>query len=286
MIRELNVMMDHIEDHLKEDMTSLDIEGLVNIPDYHFKTVFYYLTGLSLVEYIRKRKLAQAYDDLANGARVTDIAYAYGYKSLDGFTRAFKREFDILPSEVFKSEIRISLPKMSFNITVEGGKTMEYKIVEKAEFYIAGVSKRVKLQFEGVNNEIVELAMSISEDQRAEMRRIINVDPLEIVNASYNSDSSFMKEEGYLTHMIGVLTDHEDIGEGLDKLYVKPSLWAVFPNEGPFPMTMQNTMAEVYSKWLPSSGYILEDQATFSFTRMDAEKENFAYSEIWIAVKK
>lgn len=33
---------------------------------------------------------------------------------------------------------------------------MEYKIIEKEAFYFAGVSKRVPLQFEGVNNEIVE----------------------------------------------------------------------------------------------------------------------------------
>ena len=42
---------------------------------------------------------------------------------------------------------------------------MEYKIVEKAAFTFADVSKRVQLQFEGVNNDILKLAQSIREEQ-------------------------------------------------------------------------------------------------------------------------
>ena len=39
---------------------------------------------------------------------------------------------------------------------------MEYKIIEKPAFTFAGVSKRVPLQFEGVNNAILKLAQSIN----------------------------------------------------------------------------------------------------------------------------
>ena len=42
---------------------------------------------------------------------------------------------------------------------------MEYKIVEKPAFTFADVSKRVQLQFEGVNNDILKLAQSITEEQ-------------------------------------------------------------------------------------------------------------------------
>jgi len=49
---------------------------------------------------------------------------------------------------------------------------MEYKIVEMPAFYLAGVSKRVPMQFEGVNQEIVKLAEGITEEQRKEMRSL------------------------------------------------------------------------------------------------------------------
>lgn len=163
---------------------------------------------------------------------------------------------------------------------------MEYKIIEKEAFYFAGVSKRVSLQFEGVNNEIVELAQSITDEQQKELHRLKNIEPNEIVNVSYDSDTDFLEEKGQLTHLIGVLTTHENISAQLDKVYVPASLWAVFPNDGPFPFTLQDTMARIYSEWLSTSDYELTSSLSFSFTKMNEHKKDHAYSEIWIPVKE
>lgn len=70
-----------------------------------------------------------------------------------------------MPSEIAKKGISKSFPKLSFYIDVRGGDSMDYKIVEMPAFKFAGVSKRVPMQFEGVNEAIVELARSITEEQ-------------------------------------------------------------------------------------------------------------------------
>lgn len=163
---------------------------------------------------------------------------------------------------------------------------MDYKIVEMPAFKLAGVSKRVPMQFKGVNNAIVELAKSITEEQRKAMRAIQNIEPYEIVNASYEHEHDFMKDEGELTHLIGVLTTEENISEILDVIEVPACTWAVFPNEGPFPETLQETYAKTYSEWLVVSDYEVIMAPVFSFTKMDEEKENYAYSEIWMPVRK
>lgn len=49
------------------------------------------------------------------------------------------------------------------------------------------------------------------------MHRLKNIEPNEIVNVSYDSDTDFLEEKGQLTHLIGVLTTHEDISAQLDK---------------------------------------------------------------------
>ena len=118
------------------------------------------------------------------------------------------------------------------------------------------------------------------------MHALQNMEPYEIVNASYDADADFIREEGYLTHMIGVLTTENNVSEHLDRITIDACTWAVFPNEGPFPATMQNTMAMIYSEWLPSSDYELIKAPTFSFTKHDEDKKDYAYSEIWIPVKK
>src|SRR5699024_9687852 len=199
--------------------------------------------------------------DLLNGERVTDVALKYGYQSVDGFTRAFKKWSGFLPS-------------------------MEFRIEEKSAFNLVGVSKRVPMQFEGVNNEIVKLAESITDEQKKEMHALQNIEPYEIVNASYEADAHFLKEEGDLTHLIGVLSTKEEVSDQLEKVPVKACTWAVFPNEGPFPTTLQETMAKTYAEWLPSSDYEVINAPHFSFTKMDEYKKDYAYSEVWIPVQK
>ena len=286
MLKELNQAIDYIENHLSEDLSLEDISNFIGISDYHFRKVFYYLSGLSLSEYIKYRKLSEANKDLLDGESVTDVAFKYGYQSIDGFTRAFKSWSGSLPSEVTKTGVSKSFPKLSFYIAVKGGKNMDYNIINMPAFKFAGVSKRVPMQFEGENNAIIELAQSITEEQRNEMHNLMNMDPKEIVNVSYEHDHNFMKDEGELTHLIGVLTSEKNVSNRLDVIEVPSYTWAVFPNEGPFPETLQNTYARIYSEWLPVSDYEVIQAPGFSFTKMAEEKENYAYSEVWMPVLK
>ncbi len=286
MIKELNHVIDYIEEHLTDDLPIETISEYAGVSDYHFRKVFFYLSGLTLSEYVKNRRLSEANKDLLNGEKVTDVAFKYGYQSMDGFTRAFKKWSGFLPSDVVKRGISKSFPKISFIITVKGGINMEFRIVDKPAFNLAGVSKRVPLQFEGVNNEIVKLAQSITDQQKEEMHSLQNIEPYEIVNASYDSDTNFLEEDGYLTHLIGVLTTEDHISDLLEKVPVKACTWAVFPNEGPFPFTLQDTMAKVYSEWLPTSDYEVINVPSFSFTKMDEHKKAYAYSEVWVPVQK
>ena len=286
MLQELNRAVEYIEAHLTDEISLEAIAGHVGVSDYHFRTVFFYLAGMTLGEYVKNRRLSEANRALLQGESVTDVAYKYGYQSLDGFARAFKKWSGLLPSDIAKKQVSKTLPKLSFIISVRGGSTMECKIVEKPAFYLAGVSRRVPMQFEGVNSAIVELAMSITEEQRAEMHALQNLEPRRVVNASYNADAKFLKEEGDLTHLIGVLTTEEAVSVRLEKIPVPACTWAVFPNEGPFPETLQTTMARIYAEWLPASDYEVLELPSFSFTMMDENKKEYAYSEVWTPVQK
>lgn len=286
MLKDLNKVIDYIEDHLTDDLSLEIISIYAGVSDYHFRKIFFYLSEMTLSEYIKNRKLSEASMNLLHGEKVTDVALKYGYQSIDGFTRAFKKWCGFLPSEVMKNGISKTFPKLSFIITVKGGINMEFRIEDKPAFNLVGVSKRIPMQFEGVNNEIVKLAQSITEEQRKEMHSLQNIEPYEIVNASYEADANFLKEEGDLTHLIGVLTTTNQVSDQLEKVPVDAYTWAIFPNEGPFPSTLQNTMAKVYSEWLLSSDYAVINAPTFSFTKMDRDKKDYAYSEVWIPVRK
>ncbi|MCM3439404.1 AraC family transcriptional regulator [Metabacillus halosaccharovorans] len=285
MLQEFNHLMDYIETHLTEEISGKDISKIVGMSDYHFKRMFSYMAGMSLNEYIKNRRLSVANVELINGEKVTDIAYKYGYQSLEGFSRAFREWSGFLPSEVSKNKIQKSFPKFTFFIDIKGGISMEFKIEKKEKFTIVGVSKRVPIQFEGENQAIIELARSITEQQRNEMHQLADLYPHQVLNVSYDFDDGFLEEKGSLTHMIGLATTKESPFDDLEQISIDESLWAIFPNQGPFPATLQETTAKIYSEWLPSSGYEVADLPGISFTKYNGTSEN-VYSEIWLPVKK
>src|SRR5699024_11574655 len=103
-------------------------------------------------------------NNLLNGYSVTYVAFKYRDQSVDVFSRAVKNWSGFLHSDVIKKGISRSYPKLSFIRTVKGGTSMEFRIEDKPAFNLAGVSKRVPMQFEGVNQEIEKLAESITNE--------------------------------------------------------------------------------------------------------------------------
>ena len=85
--------------------------------------------------------------------------------------------------------------------------------------------------------------------------------------------------------MIGFATTKDNPFDDLEQITIEESLWAIFPNEGPFPQTLQETHAKIYAEWLPSSDYEPADLPGFSFTKHNGTQDN-VYSEIWMPVKK
>lgn len=283
-MKELNRLIDYIEEHLTSDIQLSEVAKQSGISEYHLKRTFSFVAGITLSEYTKNRRLACANVDLVNGASATVTAFAYGYQTLEGFSRAFRDWSGYLPSEVKKSGVCKSYPKFTFHLEVTGGNSMDYRIEEKGTFAIVGVSKRVPIQFVGVNSSIVELAKAITEEQKEEMHRLGDLAPNQVVNASFQFDEGRMEEKGALTHMIGFLTSKIDECKGLEQRIIPGHTWAIFPNQGSFPEVLQTTMANIFSEWLPNSGYELVEAPEISFTKWLDQGE--AYSEVWIAVTK
>ena len=282
-LKDLNNSIDYIDENLTKNLSLSDIAHFVGIPEQHYRNLFIFLTGIGLSEYIKKRKLYFANKDLLDKKSVTDVAIKYGY-SIDGFTKSFKEWSGYLPSQIYEDQVLISYPKLSFAINVKGGINMKTRIEELPEVNIVGFKKRVSMQFEGVNNEIEELANSITSDQNKQMHYLQNIGPNEFINVSYNADEDFTKEEGFLTHMIGVLTTENNISNHFDVINIGESKWVVFENEGEFPKVLQDTYAKIFSEWLPKTEYNLADIPMFSFSKFNDSNRETAYSEIWIAV--
>ncbi|NLU52040.1 MAG: AraC family transcriptional regulator [Clostridiaceae bacterium] len=283
----LNKALAYIEKHLTEDIDFNEVSKIACCSEHHFKRMFSFLAGIGLSEYIRRRKLTLAALDLKNtDLRIIDVAMKYGYDSADSFSRAFHSLHGILPSEARGENAQLkAYPQMTFQLSIQGGCEMNYRIVEKGPFKIVGFKKRVPIIFNGINPEIAKMAELLTPDIVKQLKALSNVEPKGIINASANFSEGRMEEKGELDHYIGVATTSGETS-GFDVLEVEAGTWAVFESIGPFPETLQNIWGRIYSEWFPSSGYEAAEGPEILWNESPDTKNPNYRSEIWIPVKK
>ena len=283
----MNKALEYIEENLTDELDYSQISKIAFCSEYHFKRMFSFLAGISLSEYIRRRRLTLAASELKNkNLRIIDIAVKYGYISADSFSRAFQNLHGILPSEARKEDAQIkAYPKMTFQLSIKGGNEMNYKIVEKQSFKIVGFKKRVSMVFKGINPEIADMASLLTPEIIKQLKSISNVEPLGIISASTNFSEERMEGKGELDHYIGVASNSDDTAS-FDVLNVNSGTWAVFEAIGPFPETLQDVWGRIYSEWFPSSGYetVIGPEILWN---ENPDTGNPKYkSQIWIPVRK
>ncbi|MDD4583890.1 MAG: AraC family transcriptional regulator [Eubacteriales bacterium] len=283
----MNNAMVYIEEHLTEDIDYSEVSKIAYCSEYHFRRMFSFLSGISLSEYIRRRRLTLAALDLKDrDLKIIDVAVKYSYNSADSFSRAFHSMHGILPSEARSENTQLkAYPQMTFQLSIKGGCEMNYRIIEKEAFKLVGFKKRVPIIFEGVNPEIAKMTELLVPEVIKELKSLSNVEPIGIISASTNFSEGRMEENGRLDHYIGVATSSDETAE-FDVLEIEASTWAVFESIGPFPETLQNIWGRIYSEWFPSSGYEAAIGPEILWNESPDTENPKHRSEIWIPVKK
>lgn len=273
---------DYIEEHISDDISAEDVSKHVHIASYYFQKGFAMLSGYTLSEYIRKRRLSLAAGELAgSGAKVIDIALKYGYDSPDSFKKAFTRFHGVSPSAVQRGEVKIkSFAPLKINISLKGGYIMEYKIVRKESFKVIG--KQKEFDYETCKQEIPRFwEEHYSSGGGKYVKGMFGV----------NIDENKMGEKTFKYLIADAYTQGEEVPEGFYVLTVPEFTWAVFSCDGPMPKALQNVNEKIFSEWLPAlaeyefaAGWCIErydDPSKYPNGIMD---DNY-HSEIWIPVK-
>lgn len=283
----MNQALAYMEDHLTEEIDMQEVSKRALCSEYHFKRMFSFLAGVSLSEYIRRRRLTLAALELQHSRlRIIDIAMQYGYQSPDAFTKAFQLFHGVTPSEARSSGRSLkAYPRMTFQLIIRGGNEMNYRLVDKEAFRIVGIKKRVPIVFHGVNPHIAAMWGSLSETMIAELKQLSCVEPVGLLSASTNFSQGRMEEKGELDHYIGSATTKE-APDSYSQLEVPALTWAVFEAVGPFPETLQNVWGRIYSEWFPSSHYEQVEGPEMLWNESKEITSPTFRSEIWIPVRK
>ncbi|NUH42178.1 AraC family transcriptional regulator [Streptomyces samsunensis] len=285
MLERLNEALDHIESRLDQRIEVADLARIAVTSEYHFRRLFSALAGISLSEYIRRRRLTVAGAEVLAGERtLLEIAVRYGYGSGEAFARAFRAMHGVGPGEARRAGAAVnSQPRMSFRLVVEGSSSMRYRVVEKERFHVVGKKVRVPLVHEGVNPRIAEFIRSIDGETMRRIAALSDQQPEGILGVSDNLDPS--RAEGTeLDYYHGVVTGAA-APEGLDGLAVPAGAWAVFENSGPFPRALQYLWRDVFTQWFPSNPYESRPGPEILRTRLSQDAAR-ADAELWIPVER
>jgi AraC family transcriptional regulator len=137
--------VEYIEQNLCEKLSLESLAAYHAYSPYHFYRIFLHLTGISVMEYIRKRRLSEAADLLLQtDIKITDIAMQFQYQSHEAFTRAFKQFFGQNPGDYRKNGIYLKkferlgeheLTALEFKGEIDH---LKIRIVKKDAFKVIG----------------------------------------------------------------------------------------------------------------------------------------------------
>lgn len=103
-------MQDYISEHIFEEMTLADLAEVSLFSPWYAHRIFKEYTGYTPADYIRRIRLSKSVLLLRDEKRtITEVAFQMGFQSVDGYQRAFKREFGCNPNEYVKHPVPIYL---------------------------------------------------------------------------------------------------------------------------------------------------------------------------------
>ncbi len=325
-LQRLGAAIDYIEENLDKEISYDEAARIACCSSYYFQRVFSYAAGVSLPEYIRRRKMTQAAFELRRTeGKVIDIALKYGYSSPTAFNRAFQKVHGITPTAAKSADsVLQAYPAIRFRVEVTGEKPMAYHITEKPSIRIVGTRILLTSDMEE-NRRIVPRFWKtfLQGEQFEEICRLFYKEPSpkhdrcacrasEQVSNQISDQSSRRKPELTLSEKlnrnpgqapgeilgISVYENPREIyyyigvatdapaPSGMYEYEIPASTWVIFENEGSFKEDVQSVFRRFFMELLPFSGYKYGELPDIEVYPIDDRGREQGHSEVWIAISR
>lgn len=134
-------MQDYIATHLDETITLTALSKVSLYSPWYSYRLFKDFTGFTPADYIRRIKLSKSAIRLRDeDVSVTELAFELGFQSLEGYQRAFRREFGCNPTEYAKHPVPIYL-FIPYGVIYNEIRRNHERIEEETDVYIQIIHK-------------------------------------------------------------------------------------------------------------------------------------------------
>lgn len=281
-LKNLSRAVDYIEHNLDGEISYEEAARIACCSVFYFQRVFSYVAGVSLAEYIRRRRMTMAAFELQSGAaKLQDIGAKYHYASPSSFNRAFQSVHGVAPSAARIPGTQLhAYPKLGFSITVTGGESMKYRVEKKEAIHLVGIS--TPLVTDDAQNREICSAFWRSCANNGTLKSIVS---LETDRATQICGVSHCSNPDDIRYYIAVESD-ANAPAGMEQLILPAGEWAVFACDGRFPQSVQDAYKRFYTEWLPFSGYQVAQTADVEVYPATNTLLDSGTYELWIAIEK
>lgn len=271
----LNAVLRHIEDDICGDLDTARLAERIHFSHFYLQRMFTMMTGMTLSEYVRQRRLSLAGQELqATDAKVIDVALKYGYETPESFQKAFRRFHGVTPSATkrMRAQLRFLSP-LTLHVELRGGSVMDYAVEEMGEMTIAGKERRFR--YDSAFREIPGFWEEYFAGGRPPVDGCLGV---------CVEDGS---KDDFIYAIASFWKDDAPVPEGYVKRKIPAHTWVKFKAVGALPEALQKVNRQVFGEWLPNNAEyeMAEGIGIEMYTMGDTAADDYE-SEIWLPVRK
>ena len=277
-LNELNEACNYIENNIENEIDIKEIARITNQSTDSINRFFVSMLGITIKEYIRKRRLSLAVYDLQNSdKKITDIAFKYGFNSYDSFCKAFLNQHNVTPTQAKNPSCEVNIfPPATFEINVKGAQKIKFKICDLEEFEVYGITKNLNCQ------------SSDRFKQEKEMWSIDYEHYPEKICQGYDGIWYGIFENGKYS----IARKKEDVEfNGLEKIKIKSGKYAVFTTDkGGYAGDELSKMHDlIFNSWLKDTQYNIKREYIIEVFHLATDREKRRknrYYEIYIPINE
>lgn len=281
-LERMNKALIYLDGCMEKEVNIEEAARLAYSSTFHFQRLFHALTGFTVAEYVRKRRLTLAAQELAAGSgRVLDVALKYGYDTPESFSKAFRKVHGISPSAAREPGVSLkAFPRLSFHISLKGDKDMNYKIMDKEAFQVIGKSIRVTTR-DGENlRRIPAFWQEVMQDGTHDRLSAL-AGKMGLLGICMDFD----QQQEMITYLIAIEKPEGPTPEGFEEREMPASTWAVFESVGVLPQAIQKVWERIFSEWFPATGYEHAGGPELEVYPDGPNDENYR-CEVWVPIIK
>lgn len=287
--RALVSIIQYIEDNIEEDLTLELLSEISYISKFHLIRVFKNISNITIIDYVRSRKLARNLSDLLNtSTNILDIAMKYNFNYEQTYIRAFKEEYGITPSKFRKAPIPLKIvEKINIDLCIDfkSGVLTKPIFVVRPELKVMGIKDVIRDEEKYTKNLANNRGVNFIFEHSHKIKNAINSDVYIGLTRLISNDADYT----YYMPSLQV-NNFDEVPEGMYYDTIPASKYIVFHyigNHSPEEISlfkMESLYLYIFQTWISKYNYDSMMNGGFHFEEIDGSiaSENYCEAKIYL----